>query len=375
MQFTTIGTKDICHKQKIDLYPIIDSLSLLFGTILTDLFCQDHLHQENGSRLIFMSSQGFNLCRNALCLADVVEALVGAAYVDGGLQRAAECVHIFLPEVKADAVQAIFHKYNPPKQADPCQQHDFADLQRLLDIQFRRVSNLVEAVTHPSLTCDLSTQSYQCLEFLGDAVLDILIVQRLASHTPPLTHHRMHLIRSALANTNFQAFLCMEFSLEQEIFDMVEDTASNTVVSTRSCRRVALCDFMRHQSIEITKARHDCILRYQEMAAQIRDAIKYGKWYPWSMLTILEAPKYLADVVESIFAAVLVDSQGDLPTCEKLAERIGLMSYLSRILRDDIDLRHPKSILSELAIGRGKVRYSVRKVETPCEEFRYIVAV
>ena len=308
-------------------------------------------------------------------LADIVEALIGAAYVDGGLQRAAECVHMFLPEVKADAVQETFQRYNLTEQADPYQPHDFADLQRLLDVQFRSVSNLVEAVTHPSLTCDLSTRSYQRLEFLGDAVIDILILQRLASHTPPLTHHRMHLIRSALANTNFQAFLCMDFSLEQEIVDMIEDTASNTVISTRSCRRVALCDFMRHQSVEITKARHDCILRYQEMAVHIRDAIKYGKWYPWSMLSRLEAPKYLADVVESIFAAVLVDSEGDLSACEKLAERIGLMSYLSPILRDDIDLRHPKTILSGLAIGRGKVRYCVRKVETPCEEFRCVVTV
>ena len=32
-------------------------------------------------------------------LADVVEALIGAAYLSGGLPKAATCLKIFLPEV------------------------------------------------------------------------------------------------------------------------------------------------------------------------------------------------------------------------------------------------------------------------------------
>jgi dsRNA-specific ribonuclease len=308
-------------------------------------------------------------------LADVVEALIGAAYVDGGLPRAAKCVRAFLPEVLTDTRQDMFLNSNRPDQAVPYEQQSFSDLQRLLDFQFHRLGFLVEAMTHPSLTFDLSTSSYQRLEFLGDAVIDMLIVQRLASYTPPLTHDRMHLIKSALTNANFQAFLCMEFSLEQEISDVSEDRVGGGVFKIRSARRIALCDFMRYHNAEITKARDACVKRYQELASQIKVAIDCGKWYPWSLLARLEAPKYLADILESVFAAVLVDSQGDLATCEKLAERVGLSSYLSQMLREDIDLRHPKNRLSDLAIGKGKANYRIRKVDAPCEEFRCLISV
>jgi dsRNA-specific ribonuclease len=308
-------------------------------------------------------------------LADVVEALVGAAYVEGGLQRAAECVQEFLPEVNHQKVQEILQNGDLLHHSDEHQQRNYTSLQRLLDYQFNSLNLLVEAITHPSLPFDLSTESYQRLEFLGDAVLDMVVMQRLSSQIPTLSHNRMHLIKSALNNINFQAFLCMEMSSEEEIFDVTSDTATASVTNVRLSRRVPLCEFMRYQNAEMAKAHSAYLKRYQELAAKIRDAIEHGKNYPWSLLTRLEAPKYLSDIVESIFGAVLVDSRGSLAMCEKLANRIGLMSYLNRVLRDDIDLVHPKTRLSELASGIGKVKYHVREVEGPVEEFRCLIIV
>ena len=307
-------------------------------------------------------------------LGDVVEALIGAAYVEGGLQRAAECVQEFLPEVNHQKVQKILRNGDLLHYSVEYEPQSFTALQRLLDYQFNSLNLLVEAITHPSLTFDLSTTSYQRLEFLGDAVLDMVVMQRLSSHTPTLSHDRMHLIKSALNNINFQAFLCMEMSLE-EISDATTGTAAAGVTHVQLRRRVPLCDFMRYQSAEMAKAHSAYLERHQELAAKIRDAIEHGKNYPWSLLTRLEAPKYLSDIVESIFGAVLVDSRGSLAMCEKLADRIGLMSYLNRVLRDDIDLLHPQTRLNELANGIGKVEYHVRKVEDPIEEFCCLIVV
>jgi dsRNA-specific ribonuclease len=308
-------------------------------------------------------------------LADVVEALIGAAYVEGGLQRAAKCVQEFLPEVNHQKVQEILRNGDLLHHSAEYQQHNYTVLQRLLDYQFNSLNLLVEAITHPSLTFDFSTESYQRLEFLGDAVLDMVVVQRLSSQIPTLSHNRMHLIKSALNNINFQAFLCMEMSSEEETFDVTSDTATAVVTNVQLSRRVPLCGFMRYESAEMARAHSAYLERYQELAAKIRDAIGHGKNYPWSLLTRLEAPKYLSDIVESIFGAVLVDSHGSLAMCEKLADRIGLMSYLNRVLRDDIDLVHPKTRLSELANGIGKVKYHVREVEGPVEEFRCLIAI
>jgi hypothetical protein len=44
-------------------------------------------------------------------------------------------------------------------------------------------------------------------------------------------------------------------------------------------------------------------------------------------------------------------------------------------LRDDIDLVHPKTRLNELANGIGKVKYRVREVEGPVEEFCCLIVV
>ena len=307
-------------------------------------------------------------------LADVVEALIGAAYVDGGVQRAAVCVQVFLPEVNHQKVEKILRNGDLLNNSGAYGQDNFTALQRLLDRQFNSLDLLVEATTHPSLTYDLSTASYQRLEFLGDAVLDMVVMQRLSSHTPTLSHNRMHLVKSALNNINFQAFLCMEMSLEEEISDVTSGTIADDATIVQRVR-VPLCDFLRYRSEEMTQAHRAYLERYQELAVKIRDAIEHGKNYPWSLLTRLEAPKYLSDLVESIFGAVLVDSHGSLAACEKLADRIGLMSYLNRVLRDDIDLLHPKTRLGELASSIGKVKYRVRKVENPVEEFRCVIVV
>jgi dsRNA-specific ribonuclease len=125
----------------------------------------------------------------------------------------------------------------------------------------------------------------------------------------------------------------------------------------------------------MAKAYSAYLERHHVLAARIRDAIEHGKNYPWSLLTRLEAPKYLSDILESIFGAVLVDSRGSLAVCEKLADRIGLMRYLNRGLRDDIDLLHPQTRLHELANGIGEVKYHIRKVGGPVEEFCCLIAV
>jgi dsRNA-specific ribonuclease len=325
------------------------------------------------------SLSGFDLLPKRLMstkvLADVVEALIGAAYVDGGLQRAAECVQVFLPEVNHQKVDEILRNGDLLDHSVVYQQDHFASLQRLLDRQFNSLNLLVEAITHPSLTYDFSTASYQRLEFLGDAVLDMVVMQRLSRQIPTLSHNRMHLIKSALNNINFQAFLCMEMCSEEETSDGTSSAIAAGATNVHQGRRVPLCAFMRYDSFEMAQAYHAYLERYQELADKIRDSIEHGKNYPWSLLTRLEAPKYLSDMVESIFGAVLVDSHGSLAMCEKLADRIGLMSYLNRVLRDDINLVHPKTRLSELANGIGKVKYHVTNVESPIEEFRCVIVV
>jgi len=126
-----------------------------------------------------------------------------------------------------------------------------AQVEALLAYKFQSPSLLTESLTHPSLATDFSTPSYQRLEYLGDAVLDMLIVRKLASYNcPTLSRVQMHLIKSALVNVAFLAFLCMEMADEREATDTVttNDPSVKGEANVRFVKRkirVALHEFLR----------------------------------------------------------------------------------------------------------------------------------
>ena len=94
-------------------------------------------------------------------------------------------------------------------------------LEELIGYRFRKQSLLTEAMSHAS--CVTGSGSLERFEFLGDSILDHLVVRRLQEHD--LSHAKMHLLRTALVNADFLAFLCMEWSVEQEKTDIVESTS------------------------------------------------------------------------------------------------------------------------------------------------------
>ena len=54
-------------------------------------------------------------------------------------------------------------------------------VEEILGYSFKEKSFLLQALTHASYTCNELTESYERLEFLGDAVLDYLVTAHLFS--------------------------------------------------------------------------------------------------------------------------------------------------------------------------------------------------
>ena len=117
-------------------------------------------------------------------LADVVEALVGAAFLDGGFTKALSCLRIFLPEVSwltlAERNSMLLRAACDSPQL-PTTPSNFAILETLIGHTFVCKRLLLEAVTHPSHLSIPSTPSYQRLEYLGDAILDYLVMTTIFS--------------------------------------------------------------------------------------------------------------------------------------------------------------------------------------------------
>ena len=258
-------------------------------------------------------------------------------------------------------------KVDTPNNSRP---HHIHLLEKLTGYHFDNLHILVEAMNHPSQCHDLLSNSYQRLEFLGDAVLDMVIVSALATVEPELSHIDMHLIKSALVNEHLLAFLCMDMAVEEPDYEVLESENGSEPQVVNTMKRTALCDFMSFDSFEVMKARKSCLSRHRAYEQDIREKIRDGRAYPWSLLVRLGAPKFMSDIIESIVGAIFVDSHGDLLPCKIFLSRLGVMPYLERILQDSVDVLHPKSALNEIA--QGKIKFKIGRNE---EGFKCFVEV
>ncbi|KAM0128328.1 hypothetical protein ACHAP3_008380 [Botrytis cinerea] len=289
-------------------------------------------------------------------LSDVVEALIGACMVDGGIPKALKSLQLFFPELnwlpletrQMTLYQQAANDLHLPIALRPVEQ--------ILAYTFTKKSLLVEAMTHPSYTS--GTQSLERLEFLGDSILDNIIVTAMWSHSTPLSHFHMHLLRSALVNADFLAFLCMEMSIDQNVTNLTEGK-NHRIHETHSRRRVSLVSFLRHSSVRLSIYQKEALARHAELRDQILEAIYAGDTFPWALLSRLDARKFFSDMIESLLGAVWIDS-GSMEVCTQLIERMGVLRYMRRILKDGVRIMHPKEELGIVADSEN-VRYVLRR--------------
>ncbi|KAL2680573.1 hypothetical protein Neosp_008175 [[Neocosmospora] mangrovei] len=284
-------------------------------------------------------------------LADVVEALIGASFQDGGMDKALKCISVFLGDKchwhEAGRGRDIL--FNSALDDVPLPS-TLEPLEELIGYSFRKKSLLIEAVTHGSYAGDTHQRSYEQLEFLGDAVLDYIIVTKVFNVKPPLPHSDLHLIKTAMVNGEFLAFVSLEHRLRRVETDISADGVTEDIVKT-----LALWQFMRYTSPAIGNVQFRTEERFETLRREIVDAIENGTHYPWTLLARFQPKKFYSDLFEALIGAVWVDS-GSTEVCEGVLRRFGILPYLERIIRDKVHIKHPKEELSALAVEK-KVEY------------------
>lgn len=287
-------------------------------------------------------------------LADVVESLLGAAFLDGGYGKLEACAKIVLPgrewssisedvctlyELAPDSIQATLHPKLP-------------QMQEILGYKFNKPSILFEALTHPC--SNDGARTYQRLEFLGDSLLDHFVVQEFFNHPEKLSHQEMHLMRTAVVNAHFLGFLCQSLYItEQRTEPAAPGKAHISTVTTD--HNLYLWQIMRHNaSWEIVNAQQETKQRYEVWGSAVHDALARSKTYPWAALFRINASKFFSDMIESILGAIFVDSKGSMDAARQFLERIGVLPCLRRIIREKVDCLHPFNQVREAA-GSKKV--------------------
>lgn len=145
-------------------------------------------------------------------LADVVEALIGVYYVEGGKHAANHLMKWIGIQVEFDPEDTVYTTGTCNVPESILRSVNFDALEGALNIRFNNRGLLVEAITHasrpsPGVSC------YQRLEFVGDAVLDHLITRHLFFTYTELPPGRLTDLRAAAVNNENFARVAVKHKL------------------------------------------------------------------------------------------------------------------------------------------------------------------
>ncbi|XP_065848463.1 endoribonuclease Dicer homolog 3 [Euphorbia lathyris] len=137
-------------------------------------------------------------------ISDCVEAMIGAYYVSGGLVASLHLMKWLGMDIQFDLslvdeaiIRASLRSYEP-------KENELESLELKLGYTFSSKFLLQEAVTHASMHEKGIGYSYERLEFLGDAVVDLLITWHLYQSYTSIDPGELTDLRSAcISNDNF----------------------------------------------------------------------------------------------------------------------------------------------------------------------------
>ncbi|XP_021755481.1 ribonuclease 3-like protein 2 [Chenopodium quinoa] len=200
---------------------------------------------------------------------------------------------------------SISGEEDPPKDTERC----VSAVEGILNYKFRNKKLLEEALTHSSSTTTKSV-SYQRLEFLGDAVLGLAVANSVFLDYPNVDEGILHLLRCANTNTEKLA---------------------------RVAVRIGLYRYVRRNSLLL-----DAKVREFALVAEAEDDTALNKG-------AVKAPKVLADIVESVIAAVYLDCDFDLKFLWQVVR--GLLEPIVKLETLSVQ---PVAMLYELCQKEGK---------------------
>ncbi|GLB35495.1 putative dicer dimerisation domain containing protein [Lyophyllum shimeji] len=202
-------------------------------------------------------------------LQDCMEALLGASFITGGIPMALHTGAALGLSFGGPLPWSLRYDRDPV----PCPVSSlFVELEENLGYTFHRSELLIEAITHPSFCSSVGGASYQRLEFLGDALLDLVVIQYLYNKFPEATSHQLALPRTKA--------ICA------------------TALAWVAVRRLGLHQIMLVNRLDLIEAINTYVPVLQALSGE--EIVRRGWKY--------DPPKPLSDVFESVMGAILVDS-------------------------------------------------------------------
>ncbi|KAI5116563.1 hypothetical protein M0805_001548 [Coniferiporia weirii] len=214
-------------------------------------------------------------------LQDCMEASLGASYIAGGIDLALRTGTVLGLCFGGDVPWP--KRYPALKKAPPAAL--FNGLQKDLQYEFRNGHILVEAVKHASFDSN-DGSCYQRLEFLGDAVLELVVTTFLFKKFPEAKSGQLTSMRARLiCNAALSALAVKRLSLHKYLL------ANNVGLSKEIAREVDILSSASYEDIVINDWKYD-------------------------------PPKVLGDIFESVLGAIFVDNRFDYARVAPIVEHI-----------------------------------------------------
>ena len=259
-------------------------------------------------------------CVSDKCIADCVEALIGAYTVSGGLNGGLSFikwlgVKLYCREDTGPVSSvtnsnnilfcnssSVFKRYlgtpylpsMPPTDTDVINHmlSQVAIVQKVISYQFHNQLLLIEAMTHMSYSHNNITDCYQRLEFLGDAILDYLVTCQIYSSDSLCQPGHMTELRSAVVCNIQLAELAVSLELHKSLLHHSPSlfTSIRTYVAALNERNDPLQMDIEQLSI------------FEEDDYEYDDDLE----------DLYDHPKCLSDCFEALAGAVFVDSDMSL---------------------------------------------------------------
>ncbi|KAJ4482678.1 hypothetical protein C8R41DRAFT_922061 [Lentinula lateritia] len=277
-------------------------------------------------------------------LADVVEAIMGAALLSGGTDvalKAAKALNLPLPGIEewSDFGQRVEKVFEPVLVQIPSS--TIKAVEAVIGCQFERPQFLVQALTHISKTGVHST-TYERLEFIGDAILDFMVVRHVFHRHHKMSPGLLSLLKGAMVSNAALAAVCVTSGLHQHLLFESDKLAHDIREYEYLLRRA--------QTEEYTSAEKEG-----------RPAGQF--WHN------IESPKVLSDLLESILGALYVSDKYSPVGSDAFFDKVFKPFYDRHITLQTLS-HHPTKILFELLQRKGCEKFSLVK-----ESNEYLVLV
>jgi endoribonuclease Dicer len=291
-------------------------------------------------------------------IADVCEALIGAAYL-GGVERgdmdmAVTAVTRMVNNKKHEMLtfKEYYENFKVPEwhlePATAAQRNAVDQIAQSTGYRFESPPLLRSAFKHPSYSYE-SIPHYQRLEFLGDALLDMAIVDYLFkkfSKADPqwLTEHKM-----AIASNQFLGCLCVKLGLHKHLL------RSTSALNGQISQYIT--------DLELAE-------KTSQNEETTGDAPRKDFW-----VNAPQPPKALSDMVEALVGAMFVDSKYSYAVVQTFFEKFILPYFIDMKLYDTFAHKHPVTYLARVLGEMGCTRWRLCATNVPCPAEEGLAAV